>query len=76
MTLFKYVSENFERIKFDIKIGLVSCTVLKHVQVYSKYDYYRRLGHPVGLSVMFVSEDLGVTEGWVYSIIKKMETEV
>lgn len=76
MTMFCYINQNLETIKKEIKIGLISCTVLKHVSVYSRYDYYRKLGNNVSKSVMFAGLDFGVAESWVYCVIKKMEKEI
>lgn len=76
MTMFTYISQNFDRVKFDIRIGLIPCATLKHFQVYSRYDYYKKLGHTVSSAVVCAGIDLGVHESWVYEIIKKMEKEV
>ena len=76
MTLFQYISSNFDRIKYDIKIGLIPCSLLKHFQVYSRYDYYRKLNNSVSKSITFVGIDLNVNDSWIYTIIKKMEREV
>ena len=76
MTLFIYISQNIDRIKFDMRIGLISCTVMKHWQVYSRYDYYRRLNNSKPESVYYVSEDFKTTCKNVYEIIKKMEEEI
>ena len=76
MTLFIYISQNIDRIKFDMRIGLISCTVMKHWQVYSRYDYYRRLNNSVSKSVLYTSTDFKLADTWVYNIIKKMEDEI
>jgi hypothetical protein len=76
MTLFTYISQNINRVKFDIRIGLIPCSILKHFQVYSRYDYYRRLGNSVSSSVNLTGIDLEVADSWVYSIINKMEKEI
>ena len=76
MTLFVYINQNIDRIKFDIKAGLVPCVILRHWQIYSRYDYYRKLGHEVSEAVLFTGEDNKVNERSVYYIIKKMEREI
>ena len=43
MTLFAYISTNIDRVKHDVKIGLITCTVIKHWQIYSRYEYYKGL---------------------------------
>jgi hypothetical protein len=76
MNYFQYINTNIDRIKFDIRIGLITCTILKHWQIYSRFDYYRKLGHPVGLSIMFTGDDYKVHDSWIYCIVKKMEKEI
>lgn len=76
MTMFAYISHNIDRVKYDIKIGLISCTVLKHWQIYSRYEYYRRLKLPSEDAVMGCCSDFAVERSWVYKIIKRMESEI
>jgi len=76
MTYFEYLNTNLDRVKYDVKIGLISCTIIKHYQIYSRYDYYRRQKYSVSQAVMFTAEDINVRDHWVYCIIKKMEREV
>ena len=76
MTLFTYISHNIDRIKFDMRIGIVSCALMKHWQIYSRYDYYKRLGNMTQNSVIGCMNDFQVDESTVYRIIKKMEAEI
>ncbi|MCJ7447912.1 MAG: hypothetical protein MUO72_09475 [Bacteroidales bacterium] len=76
MTRFQYINTNIEQIKKEIKLGLISTTVLNHYAIYSRYDYYRRLGNYVGYAVLFTSESCKVSERFVYKIIKDMESEI
>jgi hypothetical protein len=76
MTLFQYINQNIERIKAEAKIGLVNCHVFYHWRIYSRYDYYRKLGNNVTDSVEFCVDDFKVAASWVFSIIKKMEAEI
>ena len=76
MILFAYISHNIDRIKYDVRIGLIPCGILKHWQIYSRYDYYKKIGNENYKSVLFTAEDMGVQENWVYCIIRKMEAEV
>jgi len=76
MTLFAYISQNIERIKFDMWIGLVSIAVMKQWQIYCRYDYYRKLGNSVSKSTKYTGLDFNISDTWVYNIIKKMETEI
>ena len=76
MTLFAYIDKNIDRIKYDVRIGIVPCCLIKHYQIYSRYYYYRLSGKSVSLSVFYVSEDFETSERWVFELIRKMESEI
>ena len=76
MNLFGYINKNIERIKFDIRIGIIGCALLKHWQIYAKFDYYRKAGNKVSMSVDYCCDDFCISENSVYKIIKKMEAEL
>jgi hypothetical protein len=76
MTRFLYISQNLDRIKYEIKIGLISPTVLRHWEIYSRFDYYRKLDNSVCMSVIYTGEDLKVKDAWIYCIKKNMEAEI
>jgi hypothetical protein len=76
MTLFQFINQDIERIKLCVRIGLIPCTIFRHIQIYSRYDYYKRQGNKVSLAVTYTGIDLKVSENTVYQIIKKMETEI
>jgi hypothetical protein len=76
MTLFQYITDNFSNIKEDIKKGLISTSILKHYEIYSRFDYYRKLNNPVTLSVAYTREDFQVSTYCVFKIKKEMESEV
>ena len=76
MNLFSYISHNIDRIKFDVNIGLIPCTLIKHYQVYARFDYYIKSGHGKCQSIFFTCEDFNISLQWLYLIIKKMESDV
>jgi hypothetical protein len=76
MTLFTYISQNIDRIKVEVKFGIISCTLIKHWLVYSRYEYYRRLKNCKTDAIIYVCNDYQVEERSVYYIIKKMESEI
>ena len=76
MTRFQYINDNLEHIKTEVKMGLVSTTVLSHYVIYSRYDYYRKLDNYVGFAVLFTADSCRVSESLVYKIIKEMEENV
>ena len=76
MTRFEYVNNNLERIKVETKYGLVSLSILRHYEIYCRFDYYRKQGHPVRDAAIFTGEDMEVSEGWVFQIIKQQKESV
>jgi hypothetical protein len=76
MTYFCYINDNIDRVKHDIKIGLISCSILKHYQIYSRYDYYKKLNNSTCSSIIYVCNDFQIEQRWAYKIIKKMEAEI
>jgi hypothetical protein len=73
---YQYINQNIERIKREVKLGLIPVSILRHYEIYSRYDYYRKTGEKVCCAAMFTSEDLTVNEGWVHKIKKSMEKEI
>jgi hypothetical protein len=76
MNKFQYINQNLDRIKNDVRLGIVSTYCLCHFYAYSRYDYYRKQGYKKCQSVFFTSEDLKVSEQLVHRVRKDMEVEV
>jgi hypothetical protein len=77
MTRFEYINRNIDRIKYEVKIGLISSTVIKYWAIYCRFDYYRRIGEGVNRAVTFAAKDFKMEDiGGVYRIKKKMESEL
>lgn len=76
MNLFSYISHNIDRIKYDVNIGLIPCTLIKHYQIYARFDYYLHMGYGRCQSIFFTSEDFKLSERSVFLVIKKMESDV
>jgi Mor family transcriptional regulator len=76
MTLFQYLNEHIDVVKHDVKIGLFPCSILRHYEMYSRYDLYRKNGHDYHKAFLFLIYDYDLSERTVYRIIKQMETEV
>jgi hypothetical protein len=76
MTLFNYINTNLDRIRYDITIGLIAPSTLHYFQIYSRFDYYHKLGHSFRDAVLCTSLDYEVTERWICMIIKRMEQTV
>lgn len=76
MTLYQYINDNMDRVKKDVNLGLMPCSLLRHWEVYSRYDAYKKMNHSVVDSVLNASDDMRVSESNVFKIIRKMETKV
>ena len=76
MTVFNYISHNFDQIKKETWIGLIPCSVLKHWEIYSRYDYYLKTGNSPSRAILYASDDFKITVRWGYKIIKKMGEEI
>jgi hypothetical protein len=76
MTMFQYVSENMERIKKEIRMGIIPSSILKHWQIYGRYDYYIRAGNTAMLAIHGASRDCSVSERHTFRVIKKMQDEI
>jgi len=73
MTKFQYINTNIDRIKNEVRMGLISTSTLSHYTIYSRYDYFRKLGNYVCHSVLFAADNCRVSEPTVYRVIKEME---
>jgi hypothetical protein len=76
MILFNYINENLNRIKKEARLGLISCAIFRHFQIYSRYSYYVKLGNNKTNSVIYTCNDFQMEQRSVYYIIKKMESEI
>lgn len=76
MTYFSYINTNIERIRKEIRLGIISISVLTHYRIYSRYDYYKLLGNPTCLSIQLTAKDLKISEIWVKKIKRQMEQEI
>lgn len=76
MTRFEYINSNIEKIKELSKNGLASTSILKHWQIYSRYDYYRKLNNSIEVSGIFVQDEFNITRRWFFIIKKSMENEI
>jgi len=76
MKLYTYINTNIDRIKTEIKIGLMPSSILRHWEIYSRFDYYRRTGNNVRSSVACTASDMRSCERSVLLIKKRMESEI
>jgi hypothetical protein len=76
MTLYDYINQNLTRIRHEATIGLIPCAVLRHWEIYSRYDAYKKTQRATCIAVLHTATDMCVSERFVFAIIKKMEREV
>lgn len=77
MKLFAYINTNIDRVKSEVKAGIMPCSILRHWEIYAKYDYYRKMGYTCMISVAYICDDFrGVKANTVFRIIRKMEAEI
>lgn len=76
MNVYAYVNSNIERVRYEVKLGIIPCSLLRHWEVYSRYDAYKKMGHNVVDAVLYTSSDMRACERSVFGIIKKMEKKV
>ena len=74
--LFNYINDNIERIKGEIKTGIIPCSVLRYWEIYARYDIYKKMGNTETLARFQASEYFKVSEMTICRVIKKMEGEV
>jgi|GEM_PF-2053252 len=75
MTLYEYINENIDRIKVEIKMGLISTSIISGLEIYSRYKYYTIRDYKCSLSVLYTAQDFNISNRWVYKIIKLMEQQ-
>ena len=73
MTLYTYLSENITRVKRETRLGIMPCSILRHWEIYSRYDVYKKMNNSKVQSVLNTSCDMKVSERLIFRIIKKME---
>jgi hypothetical protein len=76
MTLFSYINQNIDQVKTNTRAGLISCTTLNHFTIYSRFDYYKKLGHSIRDAASCTAIDFNICDNTVFNIKKKMEAEI
>jgi hypothetical protein len=76
MTLFQYINQNIECKRQEVKVGLFQCSIMRHYEIYSRFDYYKKAGYDYHNAFLFVTYDYDLNERTIYRIIKQMESEV
>ena len=76
MILFNYVSVHIDRIKSEIKVGIIPCSLLHYWEIYARYDTYKKMGDSETMARFQTSEKFRVSEMTICRVIRKMESHV
>ncbi len=76
MTLYNYLNANMKRVKYECKIGILPCSILRHWEIFGRYDAAKKMGMTTTDAVYFVAEKMKVSTSSVFKIINRMEKEV
>ena len=79
MTKFEYINTNIlnpKGIREQVKLGILPASIIRHFELYCRYDYYRKQGYKKYMAVGFISEDYRLHDVTILRIIKNMEREV
>ncbi|HUX57064.1 MAG TPA: hypothetical protein VMV77_08825 [Bacteroidales bacterium] len=79
MTKFEYINTNIltpAGIREQVKLGILPASIIRHFELYCRYDYYRKQGYKKYMAVGFISEDYRLHDVTILRIIKNMEKEV
>jgi hypothetical protein len=74
--MYHYLTSNIDRIRYEVGLGIVPVSVLRHWEIYSKYDAYKKMGFGVCDAVLNASNDMRCSESTVFKVIKEMETKL
>jgi len=75
MILYSYINANIDRVRFETRLGLMPCSLLRHWEIYSRYDAYKKMGHTVVEAVLYTSADMRISERGIFKVIRKMEQQ-
>lgn len=76
ITLYAYINTNIDRIRHEVRLGLIPCAVLRHWEIYSRFDALKKMGFGVCEAVLTSAADARMSESSIYKIIKRMETKI
>lgn len=60
-------------IKMEIATGQRPCSILRHWEIYSRYDALKKINNSKTIAVFKISDKYHISEMSAYRIIKKME---
>lgn len=76
MNLYGYINQNINRVRYEVGLGLMPVSILRHWEIYSKYDAFKRMGFAVVDAVLNTGVEMRCCDSSVFKVIKKMETEI
>jgi len=76
MNCFQYINSNINLTKRNVGMGLFPCSILRHYEIYSRYDSFIKMGHNCHEAFHYILYDYNISERSLYRIIKEMEKEL
>jgi len=79
MTKFEYINQNIlnpKGIREQVKLGILPASIIRHFELYCRYDYYRKQGYKKYISIGFVAEDYRLHDNTILNVIRSMEAEL
>lgn len=76
MTLYTYINENIVRIRKEIRLGIMPCSLLRHWEIYSRFDSYVKSGQSRNVAILWAGTDFKLKERMVRYIVKEMEKAI
>jgi hypothetical protein len=79
MTRFEYINTKIltpDGIKEQIQVGILPMKIIRHFEIYCRFDQYKKQGYKISMAIFYTAEDFKITEDCVYKIKKSMEAEI
>jgi len=75
-TVYGYINQNIDRVKREVNMGLMPVSILRHWEIYSRYDLHRRMGSCVSEAVEHTAIDMGCCDSTVFKVVNKFEKQI
>jgi hypothetical protein len=76
VNVYGYINHNIDRVKYEITLGLMPTSILRHWEIYSRFDAYKKMGFTVVDAVLYTANEMRCCESSVFKVIKRMEAQV
>jgi hypothetical protein len=76
MTRIELINKDIDNVKLYIQAGMFSCAILRHLEIYCRYELYKKMGKSLSESILNAADDFQISEVTMYAIKKQMESEI